>query len=233
MKREKIKKEADELIKTTFDEEWLSKTTLTFDELRVLVNLIYSWRVTSKSTADEEKGTGMVIRSMEDLRKSIRIDRNKLYQILNDFETKYRYIDWERGKERKHGEEPKAAKFTIYFNEILSTPAPSKMIDLKTLLKSKKQIKTASINTNTITNINLNINAKGNADTIISPTIEISETTRLNKEEKKITMPNATSKSIEELNSKNHYLNAPNDLKEALDRGISVEDYMKLKEKNP
>lgn len=225
MKKNIIEEKAIALIKETFDEEWLSKTNLTFDEQRVLANLLYSWRVTSKATSDYENGLGFLIRSIEQLRKTIHIAQNALYKILNDFETKYKYIDWERGETRVKGKEPKAAKFTIYIDRILTTPAPQKMTNFKELLKLKNSISTASINTNTKLNTNNNVNA----NVEISSNVIRAGITNLEAKEKINNNVNATSNSKEdEITKKNYYANADSNMKEAIDKGMSYNEYKEL-----
>lgn len=132
----KTNEKTQNLIREIFPNEWLEKTSLTFDEQRVLANLINSaYRTKETKIIDADNQVIHFIKSIPALRDLIHINREKLYTILTDFELKYGYISWKRGKKRVQGEPSQASEFTIFYKKIMETPTPSKRLDFSCFFK--------------------------------------------------------------------------------------------------
>lgn len=148
-----------EKMELCFNDELLNNEVLTLNEKKVLASLLYSYKI-----CKEAKDCN-VIRSIEALRKDVRINTNAMYDAIRNLENLYQMIERRPGKSRVEGEQSIASLWTLHFDKIFNPPKEAKKFSFLEELKSlEKPINTVDIDTNIDTDIDINIDTDMNVN---------------------------------------------------------------------
>ena len=104
-----------EKMQLCFNNELLENKILTENEKKVLASLMYSYQI-CKVAKDNE-----IIRSMDALRKDVKISNNNLYDAIRSLESLYHMIERTAGVSRGKEKSSIASKFKLNFDTIFNS----------------------------------------------------------------------------------------------------------------
>lgn len=146
-----------EKMKLCFNDELIENKILTENEKKVLASLMYSYMICKESKDN------IIIRSMDALRKDIKINKNDMYDAIRNLESLYHMIERTAGESRGKERSSIASQFKLNFEAILHPPKERLKFDFSKKAKSSEtSINTAVIDT--ITDIDTNIVKDTNID---------------------------------------------------------------------
>lgn len=154
-----------EKMQLCFNNELLENKILTENEKKVLASLMYSYQI-CKEAKDNE-----IIRSMDALRKDVKISNNNLYDAIRSLESLYHMIERTAGVSRGKEKSSIASKFKLNFDTIFNPPKERVKFDFSKKVKpSETSINTVVIDT--VTDIDKEINTNIDRDIKIVSDIE-------------------------------------------------------------
>lgn len=139
-----------EKMKMCFNDELIENKILTENEKKVLASLMYSYMICKESKDN------IIIRSMDSLRKDIRINKNDMYDAIRNLESLYHMIERTAGESRGKERSSIASQFKLNFDVINNPPKERMKFDFSKKTKpSETSINTVVIDT--VTDIDTNI----------------------------------------------------------------------------
>jgi len=153
-----------EKMKMCFNDELIENKILTENEKKVLASLMYSYMICKESKDN------IIIRSMDALRRDIRISNNNMYDAIRNLESLYHMIERTAGESRGKERSSIASQFKLNFDAINNPPKERMKFDFSKKIKpSETSINTVVIDT--VTDIDTNIDIV--KDTNKEPSIDI------------------------------------------------------------
>lgn len=150
-----------EKMKMCFNDELIENKILTENEKKVLASLMYSYMICKESK------NNIIIRSMDALRKDIRISKNDMYDAIRNLESLYHMIERTAGESRGKERSSIASQFKLNFDVINNPPKERMKFDFSKKTKpSETSINTAVIDTVTDIDIVKDINKETSIDIV-------------------------------------------------------------------